>query len=188
MAARLHNLGLNRVQDLLFHLPLRYEDRTRLIPLNALSPGLSALAAGRVEHVELRRGYRRSALIQLTDGHGRLSVRLFHFSQAQLRRLQPGTWLRLFGEVRPGPEMVHPEYRVIEAGDAGRAEKSRLTPIYPTTSGLGQGRLRKAIAQALRLLDSPNVLPELLPEAIRRGHSLMSLARALETVHHPPPS
>ncbi len=187
LAERLVGLGVARVADLLFHLPTRYEDRTRLVPFDRLEPGISALTVGRVEDVEMRRGRRRSLLIWLTDGTGRLSVRLFHFSQAQIKRLRPGTWLRLFGEVRPGPEMVHPEYRQVDGPRVPDITEARLTPVYPAAAGVSQQRLRGAVDQALALLEEPEAVPELLPEAIRRPRALPPLGEALRLLHHPEP-
>src|SRR5699024_5707411 len=121
LAAKLAALNIHCIGDLLLHRPLRYEDRTRLTPVAAMQPKTQVLTVVRVEAVEVRHTRRRSLLITTTDGRARLWVRLFHFSMAQQRQLGAGAWLRLFGEVRHGvhgPEMVHPEYRVL----AGKAE------------------------------------------------------------------
>jgi ATP-dependent DNA helicase RecG len=187
---RLKALGLDTLQDLLFHLPLRYEDRTHLTSLGQLRPGQSALVAVRVERVDVRYPGRRSLLVSTTDGTGRLLLRFFHFSSEQQRRLQlPGQWLRAYGEVRLGKqglEIVHPEYQLQADEAAARAVVPVLTPVYPATVGLQQARLRSLIAQALRLLEQPEALQDLLPEEILVDRRLPRLAEALRLLHAPP--
>jgi len=139
-AERLARIGIRTVQDLLFHLPLRYEDRTRVTPIGALRPGDQALIEVEVQHGEVRMGRRRSLLVLVADGSGALLLRFFTFSAAQREGLKPGVRLRCYGEVRQGPaslEIVHPEYQRL---DATRPEggEAALTPIYPTTDGLHQ--------------------------------------------------
>ncbi len=187
LARSLERLGVGCVQDLWFHLPLRYEDRTRLTPIRELSPGQPALVEGVVEAVES--GFRYRAQLKVAIGDDSMStllLRFFHFRKAQVDQLRPGTRLRCFGEVRmgaQGPEMIHPQYlRVRE----GAPLDARLTPVYPMTEGLGQKRLRDLIGQALdRLPDEADL--ELIPSELREGLGLGSLRRALLTVHRPPP-
>ena len=124
-------------------LPLRYEDRTRIVPIGALQAGSRAVVEGEVLLAEVAFRRRRQLLVRLGDGSGSLTLRFFHFSNAQRAGLARGTRLRCHGEVRRGPlglEMVHPEYRGI--GAVGEALAQTLTPIYPSTEGLTQGRLR----------------------------------------------
>jgi len=186
VAARLERLGLTTVEDLAFHLPLRYQDRTHSLPIGALQPGLETVVIGVIEHSGVAYGRRRSLLIRISDGTGSLTVRLFHFSQAQQRQLRKGRWLTGFGEVRRGPstlEMVHPEYRVTDQQPVLDANAG-LTPVYPTTEGVGQGVLRRLIDQVLdrHLTTIPDWLPaELLDDAIR-----MPLTGAVRFLHHPP--
>lgn len=188
VAEGLARLGIRRIQDLLFHLPLRYQDRTRVMPLGALRPGMEAVVEGVVELSQLRFGRRRSLLTRLADGTGALTLRFFHFSRAQQEGLVAGLRLRCFGEVRPGPsglEMVHPEYQRVAPGDP-LAETASLTPIYPTTEGLHQLSLRKLTAQALACLDDDGPA-ELLPEALLVEMGMPPLIQALREVHRPPP-
>jgi RecG-like helicase len=190
IADKLANLGIHRVADLLWHRPLRYEDRTHVVSLASLRPGLHALIVARIEHAEVRHGRRRSLLVSVTDGSGRLRLRFFHFADRQLRTLQQGAWVRAFGEARAGPqglEMVHPEYRVTADRAAGEKVAPTLTPVYPTTQGVTQMRLRNLVGQALQALERPGFLPELLPEEIRTDRGLMGLHAALRTLHAPPP-
>jgi ATP-dependent DNA helicase RecG len=190
VAARLKALGLDTLQDLLFHLPLRYEDRTHLTPLGQLRPGQLALVAARVERAEVRYPGRRMLLVSASDGTGRIWLRFFHFSAEQQRRLQvPGQWLRAYGEVRagkPGLELVHPEYQLVADEAAAGTVVPALTPVYPATTGLQQGRLRSLIGQALRALDYPDALPDLLPDEVLVDRRLPRLAESLHLLHAPP--
>jgi ATP-dependent DNA helicase RecG len=190
VAERLGRLGVATVQDLLFHLPLRYQDRTRLIPMRDLRPGDEALVEGEVADAGIAFGRRRSLKVWLRDREGDgLLLRFFHFSQSQAAGFKPGTRLRCFGEVRRGPqsmEMIHPEYRLGAPDDAQPLE-SALTPIYPTTEGLQQSSLRSLTDQALVLLDvEGTTVRELLPPEIVGRFRLPPLAEALRVLHRPP--
>lgn len=190
VAAKLEKLGLRTMGDLLFHCPLRYEDRTHLIPVQALRAGMHALVLVRIEQAELHRGRRRSLVVSATDGGGRLWLRFFHFSQSQVQQFKPGLWVQVFAEVRPGRyglEMVHPEYRIVAERSQGERVAARLTPVYPATSGITQQRLRQWVETALCFLDQPDFLPELLPEEIREDRGMPALAAALRLIHAPPP-
>ncbi len=176
-------LGLKRVQDLLFHLPLRYEDRTRFTPLRELHDGRSALILCRIEGARVAFGRRRSLIVTVTDEASFMLLRFFHFNAPQQEQLKPGRWLRCYGDARHGAqgmEMVHPEYRVLSDKTAAAPEAS-LTPVYPTTAGMHQTRLRGLIAQALALMARTR-LPELLPDA-----GTPSLEESLRYLHAPPP-
>jgi ATP-dependent DNA helicase RecG len=191
LAGRLRALGVERVQDLLFVLPLRYEDRTGRLPLGSLVPGTRVAVEGEIQLTEVSHRRRRQLLCRIADGSGFLTLRFFHFSAAQRAALVRGSILRCFGEVRRGPlglEMVHPEYQRLAGGegsDAAEPVEERLTPVYPTTEGIAQGRLRALIAQALEELDTAGVKDWLPPELLRPA-ALPSLREALLTMHHPP--
>jgi ATP-dependent DNA helicase RecG len=186
VAERLARLGIERPVDLLFLLPQRYEDRTRVAPLGALRPGQRVVVEGEVALADVAFRRRRSLLVRLTDRTGQLTLRFFHFSRAQRDNLVPGVRLRAYGEVRPGPlgnEMVHPEYRLLAPGQAAPLD-DRLTPVYPAVEGLTQFRLRDLTSQALE-----RVLPRLgdeLPELALGGTRLPGLADALRYAHRPP--
>ncbi len=190
IAERLARLGIRSVQDLLFHLPARYQDRTRVTPMGALRPGDQAVVEGEVELAEVRFGRRRMLLVRMSDGTGFLTLRFFHFNQKQQAALGRGVRLRCYGEVRTGAstlEMIHPEYQRMGAGEAAPVEES-LTPIYPTTEGLHQLSLRGLSEQALaRLAANPQALPEWLPGWLLDDLDLPALADALAYVHRPPP-
>ncbi|GAB6043270.1 ATP-dependent DNA helicase RecG [Endothiovibrio diazotrophicus] len=189
LAERLgEKLAIRTVQDLLFHLPTRYQDRTRVLPMGSLRHGDQATVEGEVELCEVKFGRRRSLLVSVADGTGFLLLRFFHFGQAQKEGLRRGTRLRIYGEARVGPntlEMVHPEYRKV-AGDEPQAVEEHLTPIYPTTEKVHQLTLRGLTDQALDLLDGDG-LPDWLPESIRGTLGYPSLKDALRFVHRPPP-
>ena len=141
--------------DLLLHLPHRYQDRTRIVPLKALRIGQECLVQGQVTDSRITYGRQRNWLVVLNDGEGALTLRFFHFSQRQVESLKIGRIARCFGEVRAGPtgmEMAHPEYR--DYAEPPTELEAGLTPVYPTTKGLGQTRLRALVAQ-VRALDWP---------------------------------
>jgi ATP-dependent DNA helicase RecG len=186
LAERLARLNVTRVADLLFLLPLRYEDRTRVTPIGALQLGTRAAVEGEIQLTEVAYRGRRQLLTRIADGSGMLTLRFFYFSGSQQANLARGTRLRCFGEVRRGPlglEMVHPEYRRL-GSDAAPLEDT-LTPIYPLTEGVPQGRLRALIAEALRLL-TPAGLPDLIPREAALPEGLPTLAEALDYLHRPP--
>jgi len=190
LAATLERLGLLTLQDLWFHLPLRYEDRTRLTAIRDLRAGDSAQVEGRIEAIEKGFRYRPQLRIAIGDeSHSTLVLRFFHFNNAQVNQLAIGGRLRCFGEVRHGKdglEMVHPQYQRVADAAVGEVEE-RLTPVYPTTEGLGVARLGGVIRRALEQLP-PDEKLELIPPALRAAHDLSSLRDALIYVHTPPPN
>jgi len=188
LAATLARIGLHTVQDLLFHLPLRYEDRTRVVPIGSLRPGDRAVIEGEVQLAEVVIRRRRALLCRLTDGSGFITLRFFHFSAAQQESLARGSRLRCFGEARLGPgglEIVHPEYRKVVPGATPPADES-LTPIYPTTEGVQQGRMRLLTGLALAQLTDGGLRDWVAPDVLDALH-LPRLAAALRYVHRPPP-
>jgi len=187
LAAALARLGLERVRDLWFHLPLRYEDRTRITPFADLRAGERAQVLGVVEAVERGFRFRPQLKVALGDGARTLLLRFFHFNRAQAEQMQPGVRLLCYGEVRQGTqglEMVHPQYRRLDAHAPPEVEAA-LSPVYPTTDGLGQQRLARVIAKGLALLPPAGQL-ELIPAALSARHGLTSLRDALMYVHRPP--
>ena len=189
LAAALNRLGLATLQDLWFHLPLRYEDRTRITPIRDLRVGDSAQVEGRIEAIEKGFRYRPQLRIAIgDDSRQTLVLRFFHFNNAQVNQLAVGARVRCYGEVRHGAqglEIVHPQYQRI-AADAASGVEERLTPVYPTTEGLGQKRLAGLIERALAQLP-PDATLELIPAALRKVVKLSSLRAALLYVHRPPP-
>ncbi len=188
LAAKLAKLGITTIQDLLFLLPLRYEDRTQVLPIGSLSHGDRAVVEGEVQLAEIAFRGRRQLLCRIGDGSGWLTLRFFHFSNSQHEQMSRGTRLRCFGEVRRGPsglEIVHPEYRRV-ATDAVATNEDVLTPIYPLTEGVQQGRLRQLTAMALREFANRSV-QDWVPPAVLAQLQLPPLREALQYVHRPPP-
>jgi len=191
MLERLQRLGIDTVQDLLFHLPSRYQDRTRLRQLHQLRAGDEALVEGVVHDSNIAVGRRRSLKVSIRDAAGGgLMLRFFHFSPAQSEAMRPGRALRCFGEVREGPqslEMVHPEVQQRQDIDAVAIGEA-LTPVYPSTEGMQQISWRGLMDQALALLAaSPDGLRDWVPREIAGPLRLPSLAEALFYLHRPPP-
>jgi len=190
---QLVRLGLVRDQDLVLHLPLRYEDHTRVVPLAALRSGTEAQAEGTVVTTDIQYRPRRQLVCLLedegsSDGHGdraQLVLRFFHFYPNQQKALAPGRRVRVFGEVRDGHfgrEIVHPQFKVVEPG---APLPDRLTPVYPTTAGLGQETLRKVIARALAA--EPALTAESLPDWLIQRRHLWKFGDAVGFLHAPPP-
>lgn len=188
MAEKLAKVGIENLQDVLFHLPSRYQDRTKVTPIAALQPGQDAVIVGTVMTANVVMGRRRSLMVRIQDATGSISLRFFHFSMAQKNALQAGTLIRCFGEARAGAtglEIYHPEYRAQSAEQPITLDDS-LTAIYPTTEGLTQQRLRGLAEQALAFL-SPRSLPEWLPTSILDSYQLGPLEQAVRYLHQPPP-
>jgi ATP-dependent DNA helicase RecG len=188
LAGKLARLSIETVQDLLFLLPRDYEDRTQIVPIGGLKAGDRAVVEGEIGLAEVVFRGRRQLLVRVADGSGFLTLRFFHFTAAQQAGLVRGLRLRLYGEVRRGTiglEIVHPEYRPAAGFDAQRVQDS-LTPVYPTTEGVAQGRLRVLTAQALEQAERTSVR-DWLPEPLLLDLQLPPLASALALVHRPPP-
>jgi ATP-dependent DNA helicase RecG len=193
IARRLERLQLRTVQDVLFHLPARYEDRTRVTPMGAVRPGQPVVVQGEVELAEVRFGRRRSLLVRISDGSGALTLRFFHFNASQQAGFKRGVAIRCYGEARGSPaalEMVHPEYTLLPAAVPAIVEE-HLTPVYPATEGVHQLTLRALSEQALYYLDGQDnvsALVDWLPAALVSSFRLTSLPAALRYVHRPPPN
>jgi len=189
-AEKLAGIGIRSVQDVLFHFPFRYQDRTRIAPIGSLCPGDQAVVEGVVELADIRFGRRRSLLVRLSDGSGALTLRFFHFSAAQKAGLVSGVRLRCFGEIRNGPstlELIHPEYQRLDDPNQAPMEES-LTPVYPSTDGMHQLTWRGMTDKALDLLeDEPERLPEWLPNELLQRFHLPELVAAVRYLHRPPP-
>lgn len=188
VAAKLQARGIGSLQDLWLHLPLRYEDRTRLSAIATLQPGSAAQVEGRVVAVE--RGFRYRPMLRVAvedDSRGTLVLRFFHFRAAQVAQFAVGARLRCYGTPRPGQhglEIVHPSYRMLGDGEeAGLGDA--LDPVYPVVDGIGPATLRRLIGQALERLPGEAAL-EVLPAHLLDGLALPSLRQALLTMHRPP--
>jgi ATP-dependent DNA helicase RecG len=187
LAERLAKLNVERPIDLLFLLPLRYEDRTRMTALGAAVPGQRCVVEGEIALTEIVFRRRRTLLVRIMDGTGQLTLRFFYFSRAQQAGLKQGAHVRCYGEVRKGPgglEMVHPEYRLISP-ETDQGLENSLTPVYPTTEGLQQSRIRSLVNQAI-----DRFLPQVtdwIPERFTTEFGLPDLETSIRTLHRPPP-
>jgi ATP-dependent DNA helicase RecG len=190
ISTRLANLGIHTVQDLLFHLPRRYMDRTQLHAIGSLQTGQEVLVQGEIELTQVQFGKRRSLLCRINDSTGTLTLRFFHFSRAQQNKLVHGDSIQCWGQVRRVGnklEMIHPEYQTITDSHPGQIEQT-LTPVYPATEGVSQGKFRHLTEQAIDALKAySSELVELVPEALLVEIKLPRLATALSYVHRPPP-
>lgn len=186
----LANLNIHTIQDLLFHLPLRYQDRTRLTPITAVRHGNQVFVEGKIQLANVVYARQRNLICRISDDTGSLLLRFYHLhSKQQEKLMKVGLTLRCFGSVRKNYqgylEMEHPEYQIIDAG-VSLVLEDYLTPIYPTKKGLRQTRWRHLMAQALEYLKKTDNIEELLPESLRKSFQLPTLAEALAYVHHPP--
>jgi len=181
LGKKLAKLGIQTVQDILFHLPFRYEDRTQITPIGASRPGESYVLQGEIVACEVAYGRRRSLLAYLQDNTGKIGLRFYHFSKAQHQNLKTAGAIRCFGEVRAGAsglEIYHPEYSPLSSAVD---MEDTLTPVYPATEGVSQARYRLLVTQSLDRLAQTSI-EELLPD---RWDT--SLSQAITYLHHPPP-
>lgn len=191
LSLKLNKLGLYSIQDLLFHLPLRYIDRTKITPIGGVQPQTEVVIEGEVRASDVVFGRRRSLVCRIQDNTGTTTLRFFHFNKAQQERLKVGARLRCFGEARrgvSGVEFYHPEYQHIDTNQPQQLEET-LTPIYPATEGITQSRIRDLCTQALNKLDQHSI-QELLPlfdNAGLKRQLAYSLVEALIFLHNPPP-
>lgn len=181
-ASLLEKLHIFSTDDLLFHLPRDYEDRSTIIPMNQLVVGRSYLLEGEVKSIDFPPGKKKSFAAFLQDDFGKVTLRFYHIYKGLTDRIKPGARLRIFGEVRVGArglELYHPEIQVIQQHSA--LPKTQLTAIYPSTEGLTQPKLREYVRQALE--HHSDALPELLPAKYSNGYELKE---ALHYIHEPP--
>ncbi|NQZ21406.1 MAG: ATP-dependent DNA helicase RecG [Colwellia sp.] len=187
MAGKLEKIGLISIQDLLFHLPNRYEDRTRVTSIRDCFPGVFTNIIGEVTDSQIINGKRRMLLVTIQDGSGTVNLRFFRFSAAQKNNLALGVNIRCYGEIKrsvSGFEIIHPEFKSLDQDRPLTAVEETLTPVYPTTNGLRQITLRNLTEQALIRLQRGQV-EELLPDEFNLQK--YSLAQALTLIHRPPP-
>ncbi len=185
LADQLVKLGITREQDLVLHLPLRYEDHTRTVPIAALQSGVTAQTEGVVINTDVQFRPRRQLVSLLADGDAQLVLRFFHFYPSHQKSLAAGRRVRVFGEVRDGHfgrEIVHPQFKAV---DEGAPLPDRLTPVYPTTAGLSQDALRKVIARTIAA--NPALMAETLPQWLLDRCRYWKFGDAIAFLHAPPP-
>jgi ATP-dependent DNA helicase RecG len=180
---RFAKLGIRSEADLVLHLPLRYEDETRVVPIGEVRPGETCQVVGEVVRSEVVARPRRMLQVEIDDGTGRIALRFLHFYGSQVGQLAAGRRVRAHGDVRGGLfglEMVHPRYRLASPGER---LPQRLTPVYPTVAGIGQATLRGAVLEALARADWPDTLRA----GVAGRLGLPPLMDALRLLHQPPP-
>lgn len=185
VAEKLQKLGLSTVQDMLFHLPLRYEDRTRIYAIADCRPFTHVSIQGEVKDANIQYGKKRMLVVKVADGSGTISLRFFNFGAPQRTMMTPGNTVRCFGEIRTGKigiEMMHPEFSLVD--ENAELVEETLTPVYPTTVGVKQLTLRNLTDQALALLEK-GALSDLLPDGMYAQQ--LSLKDALRIAHRPTP-
>lgn len=185
VAEKLKKLGISSVEDALFHLPLRYEDRSRIYPIASTLPGSHVAVVGQVTSANIQFGRKRMLLVKINDASGSMTLRFFNFSAAQKNQFETGAWFKCFGEIRGGrfgPEIMHPEYKKLASQHDVDVEES-LTPVYPTTEGIKQASLRSITEQALSRLEKYTVEELVQPQGDSEGYSFVD---ALKLCHRPP--
>ncbi len=189
IAIRLEKIQIKTLQDVLFHLPTKYVDRTRVYPLSTLRVEDTVVVEGVIEKVSVVPRPRRNLIIKIKDASGNAEIRFFHFNTSQQEQLSPGRMMRCFGQVRfgrAGLQFIHPEYKVFDPGQILPVEEY-LTPIYPTTEGISQKLLQGLVKQAITLLHPIQQSLEILPEYICNQLKFEPLVDCLQNIHFPTP-
>ena len=185
---KLNKIGIRTVEDLLFHLPIRYQDKTKLTKISDLEPGNKYFIEGVVEKSNIIFYKKRMFLVRLSDSSGFIQLRFFYFNKSQMRNFSEGQKVRCYGELRLAnkvKEMVHPECEFIDRNNIKKLDEY-LTPVYPITEGLQQHRIRNIVRQSLAMLKSGKIFfPEILPKKILEKYNLVDINTALLSIHNP---
>ena len=185
---KLKKIGIRTVEDLLFHLPIRYQDKTKLTKISDLEPGNKYFIEGIVEKSNIIFYKKRMFLVRLSDSSGFIQLRFFYFNKSQMRNFSEGQKVRCYGELRLAnkvKEMVHPECEFIDRNNIKKLDEY-LTPVYPITEGLQQHRIRNIVRQSLAMLKSGKIsFPEILPKKILEKYNLVDINTALLSIHNP---
>jgi ATP-dependent DNA helicase RecG len=187
VATQLARLGIQTVEELLFHLPLRYEDRTQIKPIAELKIGETVLIEGVIQSAEVKFGRKRSLVCLFSDGTGTVILRFFHFYASQRQSLKAGVRLRCFGEVRQGYynlELIHPQYEATDSCHSSILLEEHLTPIYPSNSHLNQSLFHSLIQEIFQ----KHKIIDYIPEKVREQFNLWPLIDALYILHQPSPN
>ncbi len=182
--SRLRQLGIQSLADALLHLPLRYDDETKIQPIGQAREGLPVVVEGEIVATEIVYRPRRQLVSRMRDATGVVCLRFLNFYPSQVKQLAAGTRVRCFGEIRHGlfgAEMIHPRCRVVAEG---APLPTGLTPVYPTTAGVSQDALRRVVGASLAACD----LSDTLPDALRVKLALVPFAAAVQLLHSPPPA
>ncbi len=189
LAEKLHKCGLNTIQDLLFHLPFRYQDKTRITPIEFLVPNQWSVVVGKICKIKLNRSRNTSLDCYIEDKTGIISLRFFHFNKHQMQNLSFGKQIKAFGEVKEfagNLQIVHPEYQILDENAPCTVDET-LTPIYPATQGLSQTLLRKLIKIILTKHQNELETLEWMDKSTLAKHNFQPIASALNNLHNPPP-
>lgn len=189
LAKKLKTCGIQTVQDLLLHLPHRYQDRTHITPIQDLRANDWCVVTGRVCKVEVKQGKRSILNCYIEDKTGVLRLRFFHFNRPQIAAFNEGPMIRAFGEVREFSdhfEIIHPDYQLLDLESECPVEET-LTPIYPTTNGLTQHKIRHLIQLAITRYQSTLTALEWMSDAALNQHAFHPLSMAITQLHTPPP-
>ncbi|MBA2648099.1 MAG: ATP-dependent DNA helicase RecG [Legionella sp.] len=189
LATKLAKCDIHTVQDLLLHLPLRYQDRTRITAIADVRPNDWCVIAGQVCKTEIKFGKKRTLECYIEDKTGLIKIRFFYFTMAQVKALNENPLISIFGEVREFKnqrEIIHPQYRLLKVEEEHQVEEN-LTPIYPSTQGLTQNRLRQAIKIALKQFDHELGQLEWMSQSQLSFYQLIPLNEAIKLLHNPPP-
>ena len=185
---KLNKIGIRTVEDLLFHLPIRYQDKTKLTKISDLEPGNKYFIEGVVEKSNIIFYKKRMFLVRLSDSSGFIQLRFFYFNKSQMRNFSEGQKVRCYGELRLAnkvKEMVHPECEFVDRNNIKKLDEY-LTPVYPITEGLQQHRIRNIVRQSLAMLKSGKIsFPEILPKKILEKYNLVDINTALLSIHNP---
>ena len=185
---KLNKIGIRTVEDLLFHLPIRYQDKTKLTKISDLEPGNKYFIEGVVVKSNIIFYKKRMFLVRLSDSSGFIQLRFFYFNKSQMRNFSEGQKVRCYGELRLAnkvKEMVHPECELIDQNNIKKLDEY-LTPVYPITEGLQQHRIRNIVRQSLAMLKSGKIsFPEILPKKILEKYNLVDINTALLSIHNP---
>lgn len=187
VAQKLAQLSINNLEDLLFHLPFRYQDKSKIHPIGSLQQGQMAQVFGMIETADITFGKRRSLVCKISDGSGIMDIRLFYFSMAQKKQFVRGHYLQCYGQVSHAGKnhgMIHPEIIFLKDSDIPKLQNG-LQPVYPTTEGLQQRKLSSFMQQALNVLQTSQVT-ELIPINWLKKLSFPELKIALQMLHQPP--
>ncbi len=185
---KLNKIGIRSIEDLLFHLPIRYQDKTKLTKISDLEPGKKYFIEGKVEKSNIIFFKKRMFLVRLSDSSGFIQLRFFYFNKSQMKNFSEGKTVRCYGELRLAnkvKEMIHPECEFIDQNNIKKLEEN-LTPVYPITEGLQQHRIRNFIKQSLEMLKSEKIFfPEIFPKKILEKYKLVDINTALLNIHCP---
>ena len=185
---KLNKIGIRSIEDLLFHLPIRYQDKTKLTKISDLEPGKKYFIEGKVEKSNIIFFKKRMFLVRLSDSSGFIQLRFFYFNKSQMQNFSEGKIVRCYGELRLAnkvKEMIHPECEFIDQNNIKKLEEN-LTPVYPITEGLQQHRIRNFIKQSIEMLKSEKIFfPEILPKKILEKYKLVDINTALLNIHCP---